>query len=301
MSSTKLTGLSANAGSGSDNDEAPSSSSTRSIVVAIEKTDDGLSAVKFAAENVLKGEVREQGGPRERVGDSQREVSKAKGERRESIRNTSFLFFRPRRCRPRRRRFFLFLSLIIVPAIVRKRHTSPPSLPSSPLPSSPLSSLSLEIHQKQQTTNKQNDTLHIVHIAKIMSAREEVSHGIPGTSLSYRDESLGEVKAHVEEARAWLRDVIVPAAEGAAAAKGAAVRVHLFVDKTTASSDDLAATLAKAADDLDAAVLVLSKSNKTALDRLFVGSVAGKTQRICGRPVLLVTSGSGGGLGGGGA
>ena len=171
----------------------------------------------------------------------------------------------------------------------------------NPLPSSPLSSLSLEIHQKQQTTNKQNDTLHIVHIAKIMSAREEVSHGIPGTSLSYRDESLGEVKAHVEEARAWLRDVIVPAAEGAAAAKGAAVRVHLFVDKTTASSDDLAATLAKAADDLDAAVLVLSKSNKTALDRLFVGSVAGKTQRICGRPVLLVTSGSGGGLGGGGA
>lgn len=62
MSSTKLTGLSANAGSGSDNDDEAkaSSSSTRSIVVAIEKTDDGLSAVKFAAENVLKGEVREQ-------------------------------------------------------------------------------------------------------------------------------------------------------------------------------------------------------------------------------------------------
>jgi nucleotide-binding universal stress UspA family protein len=111
--------------------------------------------------------------------------------------------------------------------------------------------------------------------------------------LLYRDESLNEVKAHVEEARAWLRDVIVPAAtEGAA---GASVKVHLFVDKTTASSDDLAATLAKAADDLDAAVLVLSRSNKTALDRLFVGSVAGKTQRICGRPVLLVTSGGGGG------
>lgn len=63
MSSTKLTGLSANAGSGSDNDDEAkpsSSSSTRSIVVAIEKTDDGLSAVKFAAENVLKGEVRDQ-------------------------------------------------------------------------------------------------------------------------------------------------------------------------------------------------------------------------------------------------
>ena len=131
-----------------------------------------------------------------------------------------------------------------------------------------------------------------MHIAKIVSAKTEVSHGIPGTSLLYRDESLNEVKAHVEEARAWLRDVIVPAAtEGAA---GASVKVHLFVDKTTASSDDLAATLAKAADDLDAAVLVLSRSNKTALDRLFVGSVAGKTQRICGRPVLLVTSGGGG-------
>lgn len=58
MSSTKLSGLSADAGSGSDNDnEAQPSSSTRSVVVAIEKTDDGLSAVKFAAENVLKGEV----------------------------------------------------------------------------------------------------------------------------------------------------------------------------------------------------------------------------------------------------
>ena len=129
-----------------------------------------------------------------------------------------------------------------------------------------------------------------MHVAKLMSAREEVGPGIPGTTLSYRDESLNEVKAHVEEARAWLRDVIVPAAkEGAAAARGASVKVHLFVDKTTASSDDLATTLAKAADDLDAAVLVLSKSNKTRLDRLFVGSVAGKTQRICGRPVLLVT------------
>ena len=135
-----------------------------------------------------------------------------------------------------------------------------------------------------------------MHIAKIVSAKTEVSHGIPGTSLSYRDESLNEVKAHVEEARAWLRDVIVPAAtEGAVGAKGASFKVHIFVDKTTASSDDLAATLAKAADDLDAAVLVLSRSNKTALDRLFVGSVAGKTQRICGRPVLLVTSGGGGG------
>ena len=135
-----------------------------------------------------------------------------------------------------------------------------------------------------------------------MSAREEISHGIPGTSLSYRDESLNEVKAHVEEARSWLRDVIVPAAtEAVGAAKGSSVKVHLFVDKTTASSDDLAATLAKAADDLDAAVLVLSKSNKTRLDRFFVGSVAGKTQRICGRPVLLVTSAAGGGVGDGGA
>lgn len=71
MSSTKLTGLSANAGSGSDNDDEakPSSSSCRSIVVAIEKTDDGLAAVKFAAENVLKGEVREYSGARERVED----------------------------------------------------------------------------------------------------------------------------------------------------------------------------------------------------------------------------------------
>ena len=128
-----------------------------------------------------------------------------------------------------------------------------------------------------------------------MSAREEVAHGMPGTSLSYRDESLAEVKKHVEEARAWLREVIVPAATEAA--RGSRVKVHLFVDKTTASSDDLAKTLAKAADDLDAAVLVLSKSNKTALDRLFLGSVAGKTQRICGRPVLLVTSGSSGGGG----
>ena len=134
-----------------------------------------------------------------------------------------------------------------------------------------------------------------------MSAREEVSHGIPGTSLSYRDESLSEVKTHVEEARAWLREVIVPAATEAASkhCPGAKIRVHLYVDKTTASADDLAATLAKAAADLGAAVLVLSKSNKTRLDRIFVGSVAGKTQRICGRPVLLVTSSGRGGGGGG--
>lgn len=57
MSSTKLSGLSADAGSGSDHDDE-ARPSTRSVVVAIEKTDDGLSAVKFAAENVLKGEVR---------------------------------------------------------------------------------------------------------------------------------------------------------------------------------------------------------------------------------------------------
>ena len=65
MSSTKLSGLAADAGSGSEDDEAPSraspspsSSSARSIAVAIEKTDDGLSAVRFAAENVLKDDVR---------------------------------------------------------------------------------------------------------------------------------------------------------------------------------------------------------------------------------------------------
>ena len=283
MSSTKLTGLSANAGSGSDNDdEAKTTPSARSIVVAIEKTDDGLSAVKFAAENVLKGEVREQRGARERVEDSLGVVPKAKERQRGkgSMRKTSFYF-----------------DLVDLVAVFSHPNSSRPP-PPPPLPLAP--PLSQSHHEnKNKTTNKQqNDTLHIVHVAKIMSAREEVSHGIPGTSLSYRDESLGEVKAHVEEARAWLRDVIVPAAaEGAARAGGAAVRVHLFVDKTTASSDDLAATLAKAADDLGAAVLVLSKSNKTRLDRLFVGSVAGKTQKICGRPVLLVTSGGGAGDG----
>ena len=64
MSSAKLSGLSAHAGSGSDDDNeeekrASSPGKRRSVVVAIEKTEDGLAAVRFAAENVLKGEVRE--------------------------------------------------------------------------------------------------------------------------------------------------------------------------------------------------------------------------------------------------
>jgi hypothetical protein len=65
MSSARLSGLSANAGSGSDDDDE-ANRSTRSVVVAIEKTEDGLSAVKFAAENVLKGEVRQKEKHRER-------------------------------------------------------------------------------------------------------------------------------------------------------------------------------------------------------------------------------------------
>ena len=65
MSSARLSGLSANAGSGSDDDDE-ANRSTRSVVVAIEKTEDGLSAVKFAAENVLKGEVRQKAKHRER-------------------------------------------------------------------------------------------------------------------------------------------------------------------------------------------------------------------------------------------
>lgn len=191
-----------------------------------------------------------------------------------------------------RPRFFLFLSLSFYPLSLTR------------------SSLSPRIYNKtneKTTKTKQSDTLHIVHVAKVMSPREEVSHGPPGTSLSYRDESLDDVRRHVDEARAWLRDVVVPAATEAAVAAAAAssssssapdsavssppsIRVHLFVDKTTASADDVAATLSKAADDLGASLLVLSKSNKTGLDRLFVGSVASKTQKACGRPVLLVSA-----------
>jgi nucleotide-binding universal stress UspA family protein len=277
MSSTKLSGLGADAGSGSDDDGGGGDKPTsRSIVVAIEKTDDGLSAVKFAAENVLRGEVSR----------------KIRGRVWESACREGCFGFEEDRSEGRRGKhenFFVFASF--------PTSTSTSSFFSLSLTlSSPRSFLPPLFHPPLQLpTHQQDDTLHILHVAKIMSAREEVAHGMPGTSLSYRDESLAEVKKHVEEARAWLREVIVPAATEAA--RGSRVKVHLFVDKTTASSDDLAKTLAKAADDLDAAVLVLSKSNKTALDRLFLGSVAGKTQRICGRPVLLVTSGSSGGGG----
>ena len=53
-------------GSGSDDDGGDKPLDFRSVVVAIEKTEDGLSAVKFAAENVLKGEVRQRAKHRER-------------------------------------------------------------------------------------------------------------------------------------------------------------------------------------------------------------------------------------------
>lgn len=61
MSASKLTGLGFDGGSIADEpgDDDALTTKTRSVVVAIEKTEDALSCVKYVAENILKGEVRD--------------------------------------------------------------------------------------------------------------------------------------------------------------------------------------------------------------------------------------------------
>lgn len=110
--------------------------------------------------------------------------------------------------------------------------------------------------------------------ARIVPPAEVIAHGPPGTSVSFRDESLDAVRAHVDEIRAWLKSVIVPVA----ASTGAAFALHLFVAPTTTPAADVAATINAAAEACHADVVVISKSNKTVLDRLFVGSVAACVQ-----------------------
>ena len=128
-----------------------------------------------------------------------------------------------------------------------------------------------------------------MHVAKIVPPRESVSHGPPGTSVSFRDEPLPAVQAHVDDVRAWLAASIVPVAE----ASGARTRVHLFVESVTAPAADVAATVGRMADDVGAALVALSKSNKTALDRLFVGSVAAGVQALKKNVLLVVAPGEG--------
>lgn len=124
-----------------------------------------------------------------------------------------------------------------------------------------------------------------MHVAKIVPARESISHGPPGTSLSFREESLPAVKAHVDDVRAWLAANVTPVAEST----GATTRVHLFVEATTATAADVAAVIGRVADGTDAALIAVAKSNKTALNKLFVGSVAGEVGKLK-RPVLMVVA-----------
>lgn len=125
--------------------------------------------------------------------------------------------------------------------------------------------------------------------ARIVPPAEVISHGPPGTSVTFRDESLDAVRAHVDGVRAWLHSVIAPVA----ASTGATFALHLFVSPTTAPAADVAATIAEAADACGAAIVVVSKSNKTLLDRAFLGSVAGCVQGGA-RSVLTVVRPAGG-------
>lgn len=134
-------------------------------------------------------------------------------------------------------------------------------------------------------TPTQSDILQIVHIAKIVPARESIAHGPPGTSVSFREEPLPAVKAHVDDVRAWLAASIAPLAQST----GAQTRLHLFVESTTASAADVAAVIGRVADDTNASLVAIAKSNKTRLDKLFVGSVAGEVQKSK-RNVLLVVA-----------
>ena len=141
-------------------------------------------------------------------------------------------------------------------------------------------------HHHPTHTHTQSDILHILHIAKIVPTRESISHGPPGTSVSFRDEPLPAVKAHVDDVRAWLASSIAPLAEST----GAQTRLHLFVESTAATAADVAAVIGRVADDTDASLVAIAKSNKTRLDKLFVGSVAGEVQKLAKRNVLLVVA-----------
>lgn len=116
-----------------------------------------------------------------------------------------------------------------------------------------------------------------------MAPESTVFHGVPGTSYSFHDEPLKDVQAHLAAVREWLAAEVVPVLVAA----GARHEVHLFVDRTTAPAADVAATITSVADAVDAPLIVMAKSNKTLLDKVFVGSVADKVSKS-GRNVMLV-------------
>lgn len=131
---------------------------------------------------------------------------------------------------------------------------------------------------------RDGDVIHVIHVAKIKAPTTEIYHGPVGSSMRYRDLSLKDVHAEIEEIRAWLANEVVPLLKQ----KDAPYNLHLFVDKINATSHDVAKTICDTANSVGGALLVLSKSNKTRIDRFFVGSVVTALSKMHTIPTTFV-------------
>ena len=171
----------------------------------------------------------------------------------------------------------------------------------------------------------QSDVIDIVHVAKIMAPESTVFHGVPGTSYSFHDEPLKDVQSHLATVREWLAAEVVPVLTAAGArhevhlfvekttapAADVAATITCVADSVDAPLIVMVSPGEREREAgmvgvwggwawspppvhaaLTSHLLLLpcftqAKSNKTTLDKLFVGSVADKVAKS-GRNVVLM-------------
>lgn len=132
------------------------------------------------------------------------------------------------------------------------------------------------------------DTLHLVHVARIMSPQYTIQHGYSGSSYSIPDVGPPiDERAYVEHVKEQFKARFTSRMD----ARGMAHQLHLYVDSKEAPASDVGAIIFKVAAETAACLVVLAAHNKAkeiGWDSLFIGSVAEYAVKNAKVPVMVV-------------
>ncbi|KAK9786674.1 hypothetical protein WJX73_005412 [Symbiochloris irregularis] len=124
--------------------------------------------------------------------------------------------------------------------------------------------------------HRKGDTFHIVHVALVLAAPEEIQHSVPGMSHTVHNRPVEDAKADAERAKVFVREKFVAPLQAA----HIAFEPHLFMENDKAPPESIAAAVDSVAKDVNATMIVIARSNKSSVQKFFVGSVAAKVTAL---------------------
>lgn len=131
---------------------------------------------------------------------------------------------------------------------------------------------------------KPGDSIHIVHVAKLINPECTIQHGFPGASYVVPD-GQNQDKELVDKVRAFLHQKF----EEPLQSLNIPSTTHLYLDTNNAPASAIATTVDKVATEIEAILVVLAAHDKEpSFESFMIGSVADYCVRNYSRPTMIV-------------